>query len=256
LKKEELGIVNFSHYTLGAFFCRQSASHGGVGIFVPKNIQHYTIDLDSFNNEKDFEVCALKLNILSISFMIICIYRSQTGNFFYFIHQSESILNKIYQSSCELILCGDFNINYLNDSSRKDLLNSLLASLNLFSTIKFPTRISYNSTTLIDNIFIKIYRHEFAVHPLINELCDHDAQILTLMNIFTSTSRQVPFFTRKINNHSISNFMYLLSYENWEDVFLETNVNTIVNNFLNIFLRIFYSSFPLRKSQHYDKPKP
>jgi len=104
LKKEELGIVNFSHYTLGAFFCRQSASHGGVCIFVPKNIQYYTIDLGSFNKEKDFEVCALKLNILSISLTVICIYRSQTGNFLYFINQLELILNKIYKSSSELIL--------------------------------------------------------------------------------------------------------------------------------------------------------
>ena len=188
--------------------------------------------------------------------MIIFIYRSPTCNFLYFINQLESILNKIYKSSSELILFGDFNINYLNNSSRKDLLNSLLASFNLFSTFKFPTRISNNSTTLIDNIFNSIYRHEFPVHPLINGLSDHDAQILTLTKIFISAPRQVPLFTRKINNHSISNFIYLLSYENWEDVFLETNVNTIFNNFLNIFLRIFYSSFPLRKSQHYDKPKP
>ena len=59
LKKEELGIVNFSHYTLGAFFCRKSASHGGVCILVPRNIQHYTTDLGSFNKGKDFEVCVL-----------------------------------------------------------------------------------------------------------------------------------------------------------------------------------------------------
>ena len=144
---------------------------------MPKNIQHCTTDVGSFNKEKYFEVCALKLNILSISFTIICIYRSPTGNFLYFINQLESILNKIYKSSSELILCGDFNINYLNNSSRKYLLNSLLASFNLFSSIKFPTRISNNSTALIDNIFINIYRHEFVVHPLINGLSD---QILTL----------------------------------------------------------------------------
>jgi hypothetical protein len=38
-----------------------------------------------------------------------------------------------------------------------------------------------------------------------------------------------------------------LSYELWEDIFAEKNVNTAFNNFLNTYLRIFYSSFPLKK---------
>jgi hypothetical protein len=256
LRIEEIRNVNFSQYTLGASFCRQTYSHGGVCNFVPKNIQFYTINLDQYNKEKDFEICALKLNILSNSFTIICIYRSPTGNFFYFLNQLESILNKIYKTSSELILCGDLNINYLNDNKRKNLLDSLLASFSLFSTVKFPTRISNNSCTLIDNIYINTYRHEFSVHPIINGLSDHDALIITLSNIFISVPRHVFSFTRKINNYSISKFTSLLRYENWEDVFLETKVNIIFNNFLNTFLRIFYSSFPVYKSQHSHKQKP
>jgi urate oxidase len=38
-----------------------------------------------------------------------------------------------------------------------------------------------------------------------------------------------------------------LSYEVWEDIFAENDVNTIFNGFLNLYLRIFYSSFPIRK---------
>jgi hypothetical protein len=48
----------------------------------------------------------------------------------------------------------------------------------------------------------------------------------------------------------------MFSYENWEDVFLEANVNTIFNNFLNTFLRIFYACFPVKKSQYSLKHKP
>ena len=58
------------------------------------------------------------------------------------------------------------------------------------------------------------------------------------------------------NNNSISKFTFLLSYENWEDVFLEKNVNIIFNNFLNTFLRIFYSSFPVNKLQYSYNQKP
>jgi len=89
-------------------------------------------------------------------------------------------LNKIYKTSSELILCGDLNINYLNNNSRKDLLQSLYVSFSLFSTVRVPTRISNNSCTLIDNLYIGTYMHELSVHPLINGLYGHDAQIITL----------------------------------------------------------------------------
>ena len=116
--------------------------------------------------------------------------------------------------------------------------------------MKFPTRISNNSCTLIDNIYISTYRHEFSVHTLINGLSDHDA------NILISVPRHVFSFTGKINNSSISKFTFMLSYENWEDVSLEKNVNITFNNFLNTFLRIFYSSFPVNKSQYSYNQKP
>ena len=157
-----------------------------------------------------------------------------------------------------IILCGEFNINYLHDNHRKELLDSLLASHNLLSTVNFPTRISINFCTLIDNIYISTNRHEFSVHPLINGLSDHDAQIITLPNICIPAPRRVFSFTRKVNNYSINKFKYLLSYGNWNDVFLDTNVNVnvIFNNFLITFLRIFYACFPVHKSYHSLGQKP
>ena len=114
--------------------------------------------------------------------------------------------------------------------------------------MKFPTRIFNNSCTLIENIYINTYRHDLSVNPLINGLTNHDAQIITLSNIFIFILRHVFSYTRKIDSNSISKFTFLLSFENWEDVFLEENVNIIFNNFLNTYLRIFYANFPITKS--------
>jgi hypothetical protein len=130
------------------------------------------------------------------------------GNFSYFLNQLELILNKVYKTSNELILCGDFNINYLNDNTRKDHLDSLLASFNLCSTINFPTRIFNNSCTLIDNIYINIYKHNFSAHPLINGLSDDDAQVITLNNITVPVIEQVFYYgeilttIQSVNLHS------------------------------------------------------
>jgi exonuclease III len=128
---EQIGNVNLGQYTLRTSFCRQAYKHGGTCIYILKDIQFNTINLDQYNKEKDLEICALKLRLLSSSFTIIFIYRSPTGNFTHFLNQLESILNKLYKTSTELIVCGDFNINYFNDNSRKLLLDSLLFFLAL-----------------------------------------------------------------------------------------------------------------------------
>ena len=41
----------------------------------------------------------------------------------------------------------------------------------------------------------------------------------------------------------ITEFKLLLSYENWEEIFMEDDANISFNKFLNIYLRIFYSCF-------------
>ena len=48
----------------------------------------------------------------------------------------------------------------------------------------------------------------------------------------------------------------MLSFENWQDVFFEDNVNFIFNNFHNTYLRIFYASFQITKSKSYQNSKP
>ena len=80
-------------------------------------------------------------------------------------------------------------------------------------------------------------------------------QIINLSNIFISLPRHVFYFTRKTDSNSHRKFIFLLSYENWEDVFLEKTVN-IISNFLNTYLRKFYASFPTIKTQNFYKPNP
>jgi len=50
--------------------------------------------------------------------------------------------------------------------------------------------------------------------------------------------------------------VYLLSYENWENVFMEEDVNIIYNNFVTTYIRIFYASFPLVKIKNSQNLKP
>jgi len=60
-----------------------------------------------------------------------------------------------------LIICGDININYLVENSKKEkLLDAVLISYNLSGTLYFPTRVQNNSFTVLGSIFIDTLEFE------------------------------------------------------------------------------------------------
>jgi hypothetical protein len=58
------------------------------------------------------------------------------------------------------------------------------------------------------------------------------------------------YYIRIINKNAIAEFQLQLSWERWEDVFGENDVNSMFNNFLNTYLRYYHSSFIKKESRH------
>jgi hypothetical protein len=53
-----------------------------------------------------------------------------------------------------------------------------------YSTVNFPTKIHNISITATYNIFLDKVKYEnYSIHPLVNGLPDHDAQIVTINSI-------------------------------------------------------------------------
>jgi hypothetical protein len=52
---------------------------------------------------------------------------------------------------------------------------------------------------------------------------------------------------RKINEHTINDFLIKFSYKTWDTIFSTDEVNKMLNSFLDSYLKIFYSSFPLKR---------
>jgi hypothetical protein len=126
--------------------------------FTYESMPSTNINLNKFCKEKDLEIRAVKLHLPYYEICIITIYRSPSWNFQYFIDNLEKILSMIYSSTIKIIIYGDININHLTDSMHKKILDSLLASYGLCSTVQFPTRIQNNSHSAIDNISINTLR--------------------------------------------------------------------------------------------------
>jgi hypothetical protein len=152
-------------------------------VIAHETLSFSTVELKGFCKDQDLEVCAVKLHISSFVLCILCVCRPPTGNFSYFLSSLESILNQLYTNSINIIICGDININYLDNTNIRLELHSLLASYDLYSTVDFPTRISNCLSTVIDNVFNDKFKNtNFTIKPRSIGLSDHDAQILILHN--------------------------------------------------------------------------
>jgi hypothetical protein len=112
---------------------------------VNENIQTKELYFQKLGKEKGFEVSALKL--LKDKVVVVCVYRSPDGNFYMFPNKLVKVIQKVQTKKKKLILCGDWNINFLVDSARLRELNNLLQMYNLVNIVASPTRITKNSVT-------------------------------------------------------------------------------------------------------------
>jgi endonuclease/exonuclease/phosphatase family metal-dependent hydrolase len=101
----------------------------------------------------------------------------------------EIILNQFSEPNIEIIICGDININHLDENCyKRQQLDAVLATYNLISTVQFPTRSLNGSISAIDNIFIdKSHKGKYTLYPFVIGLSDHNGQIIQLENISMQT---------------------------------------------------------------------
>jgi hypothetical protein len=151
-------------------------------------------------------------------------------------------LNTWYSNKTIFAICGYININYLENCKKRQQLDALLQTYNLIGTVSFRTCKTNASISAIDSIFITRSKN-CSISPHINGLSDHEAQIIVIENTAVTKQRISITTIEDISDQSILEFQLLLSYENWEDIFMEDDANISFNQFLNIYLRIFQSCF-------------
>ena len=184
----QLEKFHIENYNLGAHYYRQQCEKGGVAIFVHSSLGFTNINIAQHCKDQDIEICALKLSFGTQNICTLTPSRAPSGKFSTFSLQLDTILQSLYTSRLHFIICGDININYLNESGNKSQLDNLLLSYNLTNIINFLTRIQNTSATATDNIFIDVSQFEgCTITPVINSVSDHEAQLLTISTDYSYT---------------------------------------------------------------------
>ena len=186
-KEDELERMALGGYNLVAKSCRTDQRGGGTAIYATKGLEISAVTRLPPQTEKQIEYCCCKLVMNKKLFIIICIYRSPSGDIECFIEKLIEILDQLCTSSKYIIVCGDFNINFSVNSNVSNNIKQLFSSYSLNSHVTGITRPnSQTFGTQIDNIFSNITENLINCAILESKISEHFSQILDIkMHIYS-----------------------------------------------------------------------
>ena len=107
-----------------------------------------------------------KVKLRNTEVIFCVIYRHPIPKFSEFQLSVEHSLEKLNEQKSDYYFCGDFNINLLKSNTNPSInkYSNNLFSLGCLPLIKFPTRITPTSTTLIDHIYSNSLTRKATIH--------------------------------------------------------------------------------------------
>ena len=251
LTESNSDIFNFPGYEFVSK-SRTSKNAGGVGIYVD-NSHEYIIRDDLCLMLPHIECIFIELVLRGVPNVILgCVYRPPNTDATTFNTDFLSLLNVISTGTDKKklsLIAGDFNLDLLKHESHHntgEFLQNLLTHSYLPS-IRKPTRITDDTATLIDNIFVRCNKFYYDAAIFCNDVSDHLPIAIHLKYIipipaFNSTKK------RKFDSTKNDEFKLLLSNIDWNAVIdpclLNSDPSKAYDIFYAEFKRIFDNIFP------------
>jgi len=208
--------------------CNNSYRAGGVAVY-------FRNDLNCTCSNFNFKTCdVLKLVccVDNINLTFICFYRIQTFDIAEFLIDFSNVVST--ESTKNLVLLGDFNIDLLGRTTRINDVNEYLwsiASFGLESVISQVTR--PRSKSCLDHILLRINNNNILYHTDVLDLkiSDHSMTSLSL-NLSSkafSSNNQSNYITKSTINYEFLKISLL--YEPWNHVYTASNPSEAFSKF-------------------------
>ena len=253
---QETHLNNFSHppnfngYHPLVHRCRDSSRGGGVGILINENFSFSTNDSLSLFIERVFESIAVDIFVGKKRFTIITIYRppsspgmTETQAIDLFLLNLYNILSKTPSNTYVLL---DSNINLMSKSTLADRFLDSFMSNGYQNHINISTRITLNSSSLLDQIFSNISSFSGSSGAITSDISDH-LPIFANVQLKGNTQKDKKIFKRFFTDENMNLFLRNISNLNWGNVLSQSNSNDALFNFNEVWNLLFEQSFPLKK---------
>lgn len=241
LNEKTIHFLHFENYDVGAFFARKQKIRGGSLILLQKGRRVEPIDCKRFSRIDCFEICGVK--DLTTNIFIFCCYQNN-ANFKMFLERLELLLQHYFNK--KVIICGDFNVNVLNeDDNSKKYFCTLIKSYKFRHLVNSITFKRNDMQSCIDNILTNMPQYMIdRVEVDHNGHSDGHAALLT--SILTEGSGGKKWIEpvmivkrRRFTKNNKENFRKRMLEQNW--------LTLGINSFLKVFTGIFCDCFKKTK---------
>ena len=248
LKEQNLSLYNILGYEYEHVF-REKRIGGGVSLFIKNNIEYCCRnDLYVFNDDIETLFIEISKEQLGLDKNVIIgiIYRPPSTDIEKFINHMIEILAIIKRKNQFVYLMGDYNVNLLNLD--KHILTSecleMFYSYSFYPLINKPTRVTYQTASLIDNIYYNnIGNNNLQSGILFNDMTDH-FPIFCILNSVRTVQKQSYIKKRIYSTNNITKFIAKLQILDWQNITCLQNCQTAFSTFYNKFNQLYNESFP------------
>lgn len=178
------------------------------------------------------EGLALRITLSTTMKFNLCVLYNPPSHSVNFYNEFKSLLSNMDCS--ESIILGDFNINWLEKSSKMKL-KVLVDKFKYKQLIDKPTRVTRSSKTLIDLILTNRPERITKTYNLITGLSDHNMTLI----VRKLGKKRLTYYNQETKIQKIgipkakqNNFEEELNQINWDNVTQESNVNQSANIFV------------------------
>lgn len=253
MKKDR--YINIKGYNLATHYIRENVSCGGVAIYIDNKIDFKELTiLREYSIDMECEFCGIYISELNL--VVITLYRSPSAPIANFLTNLNSILNIVAKKDYHIVLAGDFNINFLSNTSQHTDIHNLLLSYNIHITNYTPTRITAHSNTCLDNICTNYETQKYSVQVINPHLSDHSGLHMSIQeNTFVNKQNDTTGPDYIFNDSNIEFFYNKLANIDWDKIYNCKNNLHSYGNFHTKFYKEFKNCFTNKRTKNNRKNK-
>ena len=237
-------IPEYNHVSL----VRSNRAGGGVSLHVKQSLV--------YKERHEFTTCDTNYECLFIeiisplmsNIIIGVVYRPPAGDTREFINFMETTLSRIQYEQKETYIMGDFNLDITESVAHTDAVEflDLMHTSSLFPLIDKPTRVTPNSSTLLDNIFSNGLSGTLKSGVLVTDVSDH-YPVFASSSIRASECMDAKTITYRPFSESNRNaFREHILTLNWESVYECNDAQVAYDKFHSILSDVYNQHFPIK----------
>ncbi|CAB4006335.1 Hypothetical predicted protein [Paramuricea clavata] len=219
---------------------------GGVCVFTRNSLKTKIIKDISVISSMGFHQLWILIQHKKMKSIVLCVaYRPPDCPVSCFVDDFMDNYSYALTLKKDIFVVGDLNCNLLKSGPESDALNELCSSLNLFQLIKEPTRVTLQSSSLIDVILTS--NTSLVVESGVEKthISDH---FLVYSILKLKLPKKLPDYMviRSFKNYSSEAFKNDLEQLIWQENPIDQGVNQRLDNFNQKFLSVLDMHAPIK----------